>query len=175
MVSSLRLRLPCRDLTLDSAACTSVEWSAALAARTAASRSSTWFHTAFVYVIALLGCAGLHFRCIPDANGASQEQITHPRCKKCIPGAAYASQMQKVHPRSRLRIPDAKSASQEQILHPRCSCESCQSSFSLALQMTQGRLPSACIVKTLSLQMLGLKVDIVLSQHTWCQQCVGVT
>ena len=41
MVSSLRLRLPCRDLARDSAACTSIEWSAALAARRAASKSST--------------------------------------------------------------------------------------------------------------------------------------
>ena len=41
MVSSLRLRLPCRDLARDSAACTSIEWSAALAARTASSKSST--------------------------------------------------------------------------------------------------------------------------------------
>ena len=41
MVSSLRLRLPCRDLARDSAACTSMELSAALAARTEASKSST--------------------------------------------------------------------------------------------------------------------------------------
>ena len=41
MVSSLRVRLPCRDLTRDSAVCTSMEWSAALAARSAASKSST--------------------------------------------------------------------------------------------------------------------------------------
>ncbi len=128
MVSSLRLRLPCRDLTRDSAACTSVEWSAALATRTAASRSSTWFHTAPVDVIALLGCAGLHFRCIPDA-------------KKCIPGADCASQMQIVHPRSKSCIPGANYASQMQNVHPRCKL--CFGSFSFVLQMTQGSIPSA--------------------------------
>ena len=118
MVSSLRLRLPCKELTRDSAACTSVEWSAALAARTAASRSSTWFHTPPVYVTALLGRAGLHFRCIPDANSASQEQIVHPRSRLCIPDANYASQEQILHPRRKLRIPGADLASQLQTMHP---------------------------------------------------------
>ena len=148
MVSSLRLRLPCRDLTRDSAACTSVEWSAALATRTAASRSSTWFHTAPVDVIALLGCAGLHFRCIPDAKKcipgadcASQMQIVHPRSKSCIPGANYASQTQNVHPRCKSCIPGANYASQMQNVHPRCKL--CFGSFSFVLQMTQGSIPSA--------------------------------
>lgn len=128
MVSSLRLRLACRDLTRDSAACTSIEWSAALAARTAASRSSTCCHTAPICVIPLLGRAGLH-------SGAPHMQIVHPRSKSCILGANFASQVQIVHPRCKLCILDAKCASQVQIvpkqLQPRAADGAGQDSISM--------------------------------------------
>ena len=100
-------------------------------------------------------------------------QIVHPRSKSCIPGADCASQEQIVHPRSKFCIPGANCASWIRLVHPRCKL--CHSSFSLALQMEQGRIPSAYIVKTLSLQVSGVTVDRVLSQRTWYQQRFGVT
>jgi len=40
------------------------------------------------------------------------------------------------------------------------------------MQMTQGSTPSACIAKTIPLQVSDFTVDGVFSQRTWYQQCV---